>query len=132
MSQKLFRILVMAFDKDKKAVVIEDTYLQSLFCLSKTGSIKIDYKNKPVYLKADCADNYSVQILGNKAVMVFSNEYNIQKAFAIFSKYYLDLSTSRLQEVKDSISYWQEQLGTCKDFAQLINTRRSFVSRRHG
>jgi hypothetical protein len=117
MSQNLFKVLVIRFDyKDKKSVVHEDEDLQKLLCLSKTGSIKINYKNKPAYLKADCVDNYSVQALRNEAVMVFSNDYNIQKAFAIFSKYFFDVSTRRLQEVKDTVSYWQEQLDSCKVF----------------
>lgn len=92
------------------ASVEELENLQNVLSISKTGSLKFEFKTNVKYLKAERLDSYSIDEIGSKNIMVFSGDYDSKRVLETFAAYYVDRGTWQLEQLKTTIEFWTARL----------------------
>jgi len=93
-----FKLIEMSYSQTRGYVLTEFDRYDSYMDVAKTGNLKFGF-GKPKYFKSDCYDNYSIQVLGKYAFMIFTKDYDETKAFNMFMNTFI----STLQRKLDNI-----------------------------
>lgn len=84
------KLIVLSFgwDFEKNPIVFKSNKFEKFKKISRTGSLKYDFK-KPVYIKKEMFDNYSINQVIDLHIMVFTNEdYNERTVLMTFIEMY--------------------------------------------
>lgn len=96
-------------------VLMERTDLYDKFSFAETGSLKINFKNKPFYKKVEYFDTYLPFLLFNESHLIFTKTYDKDKAMEILltdKKENVEREIERINQDIKSLEFEKSQLQT--------------------